>query len=351
MSACGSQVILCDLPIRFDTYRGCSHNCKYCFVRKKVTSFMHAVEPARKTNSLRRFISGKRTRDTNWCDWNIPIHWGGLSDPFQPAETEYRESMSALKVFADTYYPFVFSTKGAAVAEKEYLSILSKTNSVGQVSVVSRLCEHMEQGAPSFDDRIRIVEKLAKVCRRVIARIQPLFLWTSDDVIENTLPLLAKAGCYGVTVEGFKAPGKLLAESGMIWYGNDYVYKASDLYPVMVRIRDACHYHGMKFYSAENRLRKMGDDLCCCGVDGLDGFTVNTCNLNHIFFGEAESTAAQDSPGTGAVFHALCQRSGADKMIGPLPFSVLMEAMSRVIPLRHLMGFGLNMDEQAQGDE
>ena len=32
---CGSQVILCNLPIRFDTYKGCSHGCRYCFAQKK----------------------------------------------------------------------------------------------------------------------------------------------------------------------------------------------------------------------------------------------------------------------------------------------------------------------------
>lgn len=23
-----------------------------------------------------RCIQGKRTSETNWCDWNIPLHWG-----------------------------------------------------------------------------------------------------------------------------------------------------------------------------------------------------------------------------------------------------------------------------------
>mgnify|MGYP000794743264 CR=1 FL=1 len=32
---CGSQIILCNLPVRFDTYRGCSHGCRYCFAQKK----------------------------------------------------------------------------------------------------------------------------------------------------------------------------------------------------------------------------------------------------------------------------------------------------------------------------
>ena len=34
MAKCGSQCYLCDVPIRFDTYIGCSHGCKYCFAEK-----------------------------------------------------------------------------------------------------------------------------------------------------------------------------------------------------------------------------------------------------------------------------------------------------------------------------
>lgn len=37
MPDCGSQCWLCDLPVRFDTYKGCTHGCKYCFVQRKNT--------------------------------------------------------------------------------------------------------------------------------------------------------------------------------------------------------------------------------------------------------------------------------------------------------------------------
>ena len=64
------------------------------------------------------FISGARTKETNWCDWDIPLHWGGLSDPFQPCESKYRSSYKCLKIFADENYPFVVSTKGKIIADK-----------------------------------------------------------------------------------------------------------------------------------------------------------------------------------------------------------------------------------------
>ena len=82
MPKCGSQVVLCDLPVRFDTYKGCSHGCVYCFAQKKAN--MSDIKPYESVFVLKNFIEGKRGRDTSWCDWDIPLHWGGMSDPFQP---------------------------------------------------------------------------------------------------------------------------------------------------------------------------------------------------------------------------------------------------------------------------
>lgn len=79
MPKSGSQVILCDVPIRFDTYEGCSHNCAYCFVKRKNTL---DVSNGESIDSLRKFIAGQRTGETNWCDWDIPIHLGGDERPF-----------------------------------------------------------------------------------------------------------------------------------------------------------------------------------------------------------------------------------------------------------------------------
>lgn len=72
---CGSQVVLCEYPIRLDTYRGCSHGCRYCFAQNKTD--ISVIRPDNCIEALRRFIVGKRTTETNWCDWTIPLHWGG----------------------------------------------------------------------------------------------------------------------------------------------------------------------------------------------------------------------------------------------------------------------------------
>jgi len=168
---CGSQCILCDLPIRFDTYKGCSHACKYCFVKRKTD--ISEIEARNCLNSLKNFINGKRSGDTNWCDWNIPLHWGGVSDPFQPVESKYKISLKCLKMFAKTKYPFVVSTKGRLLATKEYLDVLKECNAVVQISMVCNKFDKLEKGAPTYQERLEMCKKIAPNCKRLIVRIQP----------------------------------------------------------------------------------------------------------------------------------------------------------------------------------
>ena len=111
---CGSACLNCELPIRLDTYKGCQHGCTYCFNRR--FRDISQIIPRKCVGELKSFISGNRNVYTRWCDWNIPLHWGGNSDPFQPCEEQYGISYKCLEVFAETKYPFVVSTKGKLLA-------------------------------------------------------------------------------------------------------------------------------------------------------------------------------------------------------------------------------------------
>ena len=163
MPNCGSQCWLCDMPIRFDTYKGCTHGCKYCFVQRNGKYDISKVQKGEGMKALMSWIQGKRTSETNWCDWNIPLHWGGVSDPFQPCEHYYRMSYNALRVFAETKYPFVVSTKGRIIAEPEYLELLKKCNCVVQISMVCSSYDKLEEGAPYLKNVWKLRERLLRV--------------------------------------------------------------------------------------------------------------------------------------------------------------------------------------------
>jgi DNA repair photolyase len=157
MPKCGSQVVLCDIPIRFDTYEGCSHKCTYCFVQRKNTL---DVSNGESVDTLKKWIAGQRNAETNWCDWDIPLHWGGMSDPFQPIELERRRSLEALKLFAETQYPFVVSTKSDLISKEPYLSLIKECNCVVQFSAVCDKYDRFETGASTFANRLKAAEKI-----------------------------------------------------------------------------------------------------------------------------------------------------------------------------------------------
>lgn len=315
MPRCGSQAILCGLPVRFDTYTGCSHMCRYCFAQKKID--LESIKVGETAKSLKAFIEGKRIQETNWCDWDIPIHWGGLSDPFQPLEQKYRESLRCLEVFAATGYPFVVSTKGRLIVADEYLSLIKQANCVVQISMVSPKYDILEQGAPPYMERLDIVRAIADAGKRVNIRVQPYMTEVFNDVM-NSMEAYKEAGAYGVILEGMKFFKK---QPGLVKVGGDFCYPKETLEQQFMQIKDRAHQCGLKFYAGENRLRGMGDDLTCCGIDGL-GWRANAYNLCHMLNGAAIfPTNKMAEPGTAYCFKAIDQSSAGNKNIKSKSFS------------------------------
>ena len=320
MISCGAQCLTCDFPIHMDTYKGCEHLCKYCSVRRKYA--IGTVSPLPSVTNLRNFIKGKRNRETWWCDWGIPLHWGANSDPFQPCEKEHRVSLECLRVFAESKYPFIVSTKNPVLlTEEPYFSVLSECNAVLQISMACGRYDKLETGAPTFEERLKAAEILAPKVRRVIARIQPFF----PDAIGNILaelPRYKQAGIQGVIVSGFVSPKK---QKGMIRDGGSYIFPLEKLAPLMKRIKAKCHECGLEFTCSNAGLTFLSDSPVCCGCAGLDDFKANTFHLEHLAEGNAMSpTAAMCNQPCPQPFKCIMQTQAWAKQIQGRTFSSLM---------------------------
>lgn len=319
MPECGSQCWLCDLPIRFDTYKGCTHACKYCFVQRK--GDLTDIDFGETTKALLPFIQGKRTKETNWADWDIPLHWGGMSDPFQPCERKYQRSLECLKVLAETQYPVIISTNGRLCVESPWIDYLERCNVVMQISALCSRYDPLEPGAPSFEERLRMIRTLSGRVQRVIVRAQPYVHDIYADMLEN-IPRFAEAGAHGVIFEGMKFARK---KPGMVKLGADWVQPDFVLKHDFEAFKRKCHDCGIKFYAGENRLRAMGDNLTCCGVDGLDDFRPNVYNLNHIVNGDfTKPTPAQLTIGTARCFTASLQTTAGNQFCNKQSFASMM---------------------------
>lgn len=322
MPSCGSQCILCDLPIRFDNYKGCTHGCRYCFTQRKNKN-LNKVELHEGIQALSNFINGKRNQETSWCDWNIPIHWGGLSDPLQPIENKLGSTFECLKILENSQYPFVISTKGRLLGDEKYISLLEKCNVVVQVSLVCDKYDKIEKGAPPFYERLKIIEKISPRVKRVIVRIQPYMCEVFDDIFKNLFSF-KNAGAYGVIVEGMKFQKR---KKGLIKVGGDFAYPYERLKSDFEKLKDEAHRLGLKFYSGENRLRVMGDSLTCCGIDDLKDFIPNTYNLNHLINDKNKIVPSngQQTKGTGVCFRAFRQNTLYGKFFEAKSFEEAMK--------------------------
>ncbi len=303
MPRCGTQCYLCDLPIRIDSYEGCSHGCKYCFAKKFAD--ISKISLGEKPEKLKQFIEGKRPKECNWCDWNIPLHWGGMSDPFQPCEKIHKVSLEYLKILKETQYPFIVSTKGKLIIEEPYLTLLSECNCVVQISMICDKYDKMEEGAPTFEERLNMLKVLSGKVKRTIVRVQPYMHEVYEDVYNN-LERFKEAGAYGVIIEGMKFKSK---KAGLVKVGGDLTYPYKLILSDFVKLKKRAHELGLKIYAGENRIRKYGDSLTCCGIDGLEDFKPNTFNLNHLLNGDTDvkATAKQQEFGTGECFASLVQ--------------------------------------------
>lgn len=182
--------------------------------------------------------------------------------------------------------------------------------------------DQLEAGCPPYEERLKMVETLAGRVQRVIVRIQPYMPEVFHDVMAN-VPRIAKAGAYGIVVEGMKF---FKAKKGMVKIGGDNCYPLSVLRPHFEAIRAEAHRNGIKFYAGENRLRAMGDSMTCCGIDGLDGFKGNEYNLCMLMNGQnPEPTELMKQTGTGGCFQSLNQVAGINKKINKQSFYGLMQ--------------------------
>lgn len=118
---------------------------------------------------------------------------------------------------------------------------------------------------------------------------------------------------------------------GTIKKGGDSVYPTSLLKTHFECFKREIHKRGMRFYSGENRLRQISDDLCCCGIDGLEGFQPNKANLNHFLYDKQGYlfTEGQKTKDASNTFSCLHQTTMQNKNMKGKTYEELMKMHQR----------------------
>jgi DNA repair photolyase len=189
-------------------YRGCSHQCVYCFARKTHTYLdfdagldfdSKIVVKVNAPELIRKELAAPR-----WQGEHIAM--GTNVDCYQRAEGRYRLMPGILSALRDTANPFSILTKGTLILrDLELLEQAAEVTDVGlNVSVGSvdkELWRAIEPGTPAPHRRLGVCATLTEHGLRCGVLMGPVvpFLSDSPAQLEQTVREIAAAGAAHVT--------------------------------------------------------------------------------------------------------------------------------------------------------
>jgi len=303
--ALSSQFPFCGIPLRLDSISRCQFSCRYCFASARggasKPKHLRIADPKK----LERRLTGLRVRPPRSAidellARRIPIHLGGMSDPFSPLEHKTGTTLALLKLLRAHGYPTIVSTKGLIAAERPYLDILGAENFVIQYSVTCASDEQslaIDFGAPPTSQRFKAVERLSNAGAKTAIRNQPLLPNQAKDA-ERIVRWAASAGVSHLSMEHLKLPIELewrnrraldlaagfdlqqhYASRSSLRVGREWVLPVADRIDLVLDLKRLSNSLGVTFGAADTDLLHFSDgNVCCSGADlfGLgDGFGYN----------------------------------------------------------------------------
>lgn len=202
--AVSSKFAICGVPLRVDTYKTCSFQCRYCFSNnRKVMEFEKNLQVGN-MKWLRNKMDKIHNKDTynpqNFLDMlikdKITWHCGGMSDPFQPIENKLKITSELIDISNEYNQTILFSTKGDSV----YGANINPELHTFQLSVSNiNNRKDIEPNVPSIEKRYKFFKELKDKGFKVGIRVQPFIPGiTKSDIID-----MFKDADY-FTIEGLK---------------------------------------------------------------------------------------------------------------------------------------------------
>lgn len=271
------QFSICGNPFRMDSWKGCHHNCIYCFSNhrkgQRYSGFYPADVGVLRRNLDRAFeLDHKRIGLTvEMLRHRVPLHFGGMSDPGQKAAVDV--SMQMLDMLHEYEYPVQICTKGVSLDPDR----LHPDHVVFQVSlstVDEKLAAMLEPGAPTPAERVEYIKRLGAAGFWVAARIQPLV-----DV-EEAMRVIDEVGGFvdfvGMEHLGIPRDFKDQRDKLLCYLGRDLqemrshrVYWEFQPQERLDNIEQLLLHSPVPVGVGDNDLQWLSDTDNCCGLDLL----------------------------------------------------------------------------------
>lgn len=302
------QFKFCGNAFRVDLYKGCDFGCKYCFANSNTSKGHNTGFGLAQFSQIERYF--KRAFDDNELNTKsltvellqhrVPLHCGGMSDPFQKKEFEYGYIKKLIELSNKYNYPIMFSTKTAHLP-KEYLDILNPNIHAFQSSIMGWTPDFIrkyEGNTPTAQDRLNFVSLLRERGFWCSIRIQPVVNLSEALLLVDN----AKSIPSYYTVEHLKIPRDNIKVQKLFKseYANfKWVYSKNNFRNIEIVtyikknnidvIKSHANAFGVKVGVGDNDLHFLSQSNCCCGIDTIGDSFNNYLKYNSTYFSTAQN--------------------------------------------------------------
>jgi DNA repair photolyase len=188
-------------------YMGCVHRCTYCYVRAyekradRPFDDRYGRSIRVKTNVVE--VLRYELRKRSWQRHSVVM--GAATDPYQPAEGQYKLTRGCIEAFASVRNPFGMITRGPMIIrDVDVLQEASRRAEVGiNVSIPTLdhdVWEKTEPGTAPPRQRLRAVRALADAGVKVNVAMAPILPGISDrqEQLEEVVSAAQEAGAINV---------------------------------------------------------------------------------------------------------------------------------------------------------
>lgn len=304
------EILDCAMPMTFDTYSNCAHQCVYCFayfqraIGKTADDYLsHKVRSVNVDHVKRMFIDPDKYAGNfaGYIKRRFVLQWGGLSDGFDWYERKFRKSLELLRFFREIDYPVSISTKGVwFLDDPDYVEVLKDArNTHWKYSIITTNPEHakkLEPGTPSPQERFDALRKLNDLgVGATTLRMRPYVIGSTDLCAEEMFQQARDTGCYSLTTE-FLCLEKRATDNHReryrrisevvgfdVWdYYRKTSYSGSGLmrlnYDVkrshMKRLQELSEQYGVPLFISDAHHKEASTSAGCCGLPNTGPLSV-----------------------------------------------------------------------------
>lgn len=187
------------LQYSLNPYRGCMHNCAYCyapFVLRRPREEWGMMLEVRKNIPL---VLAKEVKTKKPGIVGIST----VTDPYQPLEKTYQLTRFCLEQLLRYDFPAHIQTKSSLVTRD--IDLLSRFSDAQVMLSIGTFHESerkiLEPGSPSIQDRFVALKRCAEAGLRTAVFLGPIYPTTPKEEIPNILDVLKETGVQEVWID------------------------------------------------------------------------------------------------------------------------------------------------------